>query len=95
MWPRTKHVNIKYHHFLTHVAAGVDLKAIRSIDQPADIFTKPLTESVFALHRQAIMGWGHVPKGKDQAMCLVTKSLQLPPYEMLLPWQRLHPFQQV
>jgi hypothetical protein len=79
MRPRTEHINIKYHHFRTHVAAGtVDLKAIRSIDQPADIFTKPLTESVFALHRQAIMGWGHVPKGKDQATFLMTTSLQLP-----------------
>jgi hypothetical protein len=42
MRPRTKHINIKYHHFRTHVAAGViDLQAIRSQDQPADIFTKP------------------------------------------------------
>jgi hypothetical protein len=71
--------NIKYHHFRTHVAAGtIDLQAIRSVDQPADIFTKPLTESVFALHRQAIMGWGHAPTGKDQARCLVTTCLPLP-----------------
>jgi hypothetical protein len=38
MRPRTKHINIKYHHFRSHVAAGtIDLQAIRSIDQPADI----------------------------------------------------------
>jgi hypothetical protein len=28
MRPRTKHINLKYHHFRTHVAAGIiDLKA--------------------------------------------------------------------
>jgi hypothetical protein len=58
MRPRTKHINLKYNHFRTHVAAGIiDLRAIRSQDQPADILTKPLTESIFVVHRQTIMGW--------------------------------------
>jgi hypothetical protein len=66
MRPRTKHINIKYHHFRTHVADGtIDIQAIRPKDHPADILTKPLTESVFVLHRHAIMGWGQVPTGED------------------------------
>jgi hypothetical protein len=75
MRPRTKHINIKYHHFRSHVADGtIDTQAIRSKDQPADIVTKPLTESVFALHRHAIKGWGQVPTGEEH----YAKSILLP-----------------
>jgi hypothetical protein len=66
MRPRTKDININFHHFRANAAAGtIDIQTIRSIDQPADMFTKLLKESVFALHRQAIIGWDHVPRGKD------------------------------
>jgi hypothetical protein len=76
MRPRTKHINIKYHHFHSHVANGtIDLQAIRSENQPADILTKPLTESVFVLHRHAIMGRGNVSKSN----ALAAKCLQQPP----------------
>jgi hypothetical protein len=64
MRPRTKHINIKYH-FRSHVTDGsIDIQALRSKDQPADILKKPLTASVFVLHRHAIMGWGQVPTGE-------------------------------
>jgi hypothetical protein len=57
MRPRTKHINLKYHHFRTHVAAGIiDLKAIRSQDQPANILTKPMTESIFVSSNHHGMG---------------------------------------
>ena len=42
MRPRTKHINIKYHHFRMHVASGaVDILPIKTAEQPADILTKP------------------------------------------------------
>ena len=56
--PRTKHINIKYHHFLEHVTSGLlHLHAVTSDQQIADIFTKPLAEDLFYNHRKAIMGW--------------------------------------
>jgi hypothetical protein len=58
MRPRTKHINIKYHHFLEHVSSGLlSLHAITSEQQIADIFTKPLADALFTNHRKNISGW--------------------------------------
>jgi len=58
MRPRTKHINIKYHHFLSQVTTGLlSLHPVSSEDQFADIFTKPLPDTPFLKHRKAIMGW--------------------------------------
>jgi hypothetical protein len=57
--PRTKHINIKYHHFRDHVDRGeISIHAIDTKEQPADMLTKPLNEVVLAKHRQFIQGWG-------------------------------------
>jgi hypothetical protein len=49
--PRTKHINIKYHHFLSQVTAGLmSLHPVPSEDQFADIFTKPLPDTPFLKH---------------------------------------------
>jgi hypothetical protein len=43
MCPRTKHMNLKYHHFREDVSDGsVSIHAIDNLDQLADISTKPL-----------------------------------------------------
>jgi len=56
--PRTKHINIKYHHFLSHMTTGLlSLHAVSSEEQFADIFTKPLPDVPFFKHCKAIMGW--------------------------------------
>jgi hypothetical protein len=56
--PRTKHLNVKYHHFRHHVDNGdVTIASISSEDQQADLLTKPLSESLFEKHRLQIMGW--------------------------------------
>ena len=56
--PRTKHINIRYHHFREHVARGeISIHAISTQDQIADIFTKPLAVDLFEKHRRSIMGW--------------------------------------
>ena len=58
MRPRTKHLNIKYHHFHEAVEAGdITIHPISTHDQLADIFTKPLGDSLFDRFRTAIMGW--------------------------------------
>ena len=56
--PRTKHINVKYHHFRDHVSDGsIKLYPISTTAQPADIFTKPLPRELFIRHRYRLMGW--------------------------------------
>jgi Reverse transcriptase (RNA-dependent DNA polymerase) len=58
MRPRTKHMNIKYHHFRSAVEEGkISIHAISTHDQVADIFTKPLAPTIFKKFRELIMGW--------------------------------------
>ena len=58
MRPRTKHINIKYHHFRSHVQKGtITVEHVDTENQVADIFTKPLPEALFTKHRKSIMGW--------------------------------------
>ena len=58
MRPRTKHINIKHHHFRQHVASKrVTIEAIDTTDQLADCFTKAVTRDLFLKFRKAIIGW--------------------------------------
>ncbi len=58
MRPRTKHMNLKYHHFREAVDNGlVSIFAIDTLDQQADLLTKPLAEASFVKLRELIMGW--------------------------------------
>ena len=58
MRPRTKHINIKYHHFRESVRKGdVLVQAVSTNNQVADIFTKPLPAESFVKFRQAILNW--------------------------------------
>jgi hypothetical protein len=58
MRPRTKHLNIKYHHFREEVRTGtISIYHTRTDDQIADIFTKPLPEVPFVKFREKMMGW--------------------------------------
>ena len=58
MRPRTKHINIAYHHFREFVTKGiVKLFAIKTTDQQADIFTKPLSQNLFLKLRKKITGF--------------------------------------
>jgi hypothetical protein len=58
MRPRTKHLNIKYHHFREAVANGeIEIKHIRSKLQIADLLTKALIFKLFDKLRSLIMGW--------------------------------------
>jgi hypothetical protein len=58
MRPRTKHFNIKYHHFREEVRKGkVSIYNTKTEDQIADIFTKPIPEASFVKFRERMMGW--------------------------------------
>jgi hypothetical protein len=58
MRPRTKHINIKYHHFRRHVAEGlIKIEPIDTLDQLADVFTKAVSRDLFFKFRKLIMGW--------------------------------------
>ena len=58
MRPRTKTINIKYHHFRQYVDRGeIEVKAIDSEDNPADMMTKPVALGILQRHRETILGW--------------------------------------
>jgi hypothetical protein len=58
MRPRTKHLNIKYHHFREEVKKRtISIYHTRTGDQIVDIFTKPLPEVPFVKLREKMMGW--------------------------------------
>jgi uncharacterized protein with von Willebrand factor type A (vWA) domain len=55
MRPRTKHINVKYHHFKSYVERMViSVKKETSKHQLADILTKPLAQELFIRLRDAI-----------------------------------------
>jgi hypothetical protein len=56
MRPRTKHINLKYHHFREHVRLGkIFIYPISTHDQLADIFTKPLPQNTFIKLRKKLL----------------------------------------
>jgi hypothetical protein len=58
MRPRTKHLNLKYHHFREAVEEGlVTIHAISTDYQVADMLTKPLGIELFQKFRKLMMGW--------------------------------------
>jgi hypothetical protein len=58
MRPRTKHLNIKYHHFRDSIQKGeITIHAIDTLDHIADILRKPLGIKLFSKLRKLMMGW--------------------------------------
>jgi hypothetical protein len=56
--PRTKHLNVKLHHFRDYVERGeITIHAISTNDQLADILTKPVNQVILERHRAVVMGW--------------------------------------
>ena len=56
--PRTKHINIRYHHFRHYVRTKqISIHAIGTEEQIADMLTKPLGEALLTTHRQKLQGW--------------------------------------
>jgi hypothetical protein len=56
--PRTKHLNVKLHHFRSYVEAEeVTISAIDTSEQVADYLTKPLNAQMLQYLRKKVMGW--------------------------------------
>ena len=56
--PRTKHLNVKLHHFRRYVNDGsIKIVTIGSEQQQADYLTKPVHINVLQRLRQLVMGW--------------------------------------
>jgi hypothetical protein len=56
--PRTKHLNVKLHHFRDYVMRKeISIHKIDTALQPADILTKPVNEETLQKHRMVAMGW--------------------------------------
>ena len=56
--PRTKHIALKYHHFRQFVAnKTAQIFPISTLEQVADIFTKPLPDTKFEYLRKKLCGW--------------------------------------
>ena len=55
--PRTKHINVCYHHFWEHVRKGlIKMFPVDTKDQIADALTKPLAQNDFQCHRRFMCG---------------------------------------
>ena len=56
--PRTKHINVKLHHFRDYVEQKkITIHEIRSEDQLADYLTKPVSIQILIKLRKIVMGW--------------------------------------
>jgi hypothetical protein len=56
--PRTKHLNVRLHHFRDYVERQViSIHAINTKDQPADFLTKALNKESLLRHRLMVLGW--------------------------------------
>ena len=56
--PRTKHLNVKLHHFRDYVSRGeISIHKIDTTDQLADYLTKPVTQEILDHLRPQVMGW--------------------------------------
>ena len=58
--PQTKDLNCRLHHFRSYIGNGpgqVSINKINTLDQPADMLTKPLNETSLVKFRKIVMGW--------------------------------------
>ena len=55
---RTKHIALKYHHFRQFFSnETLKINPIDTLEQTADIFTKPLDQTKFEYLRKKLCGW--------------------------------------
>jgi hypothetical protein len=56
--PRTKHVNVIYHHFRDYVCKGlIQIYPIKTSEQIGDLLTKPLSQNSFLYLRKKLLHW--------------------------------------
>jgi hypothetical protein len=73
MRPRTKHINVAYYHFRSHVAEGkITIHAIGTADQIGNLWTKPLGAKLLAKFTKLAFGWD-IKKANDLAREAIKK----------------------
>jgi hypothetical protein len=56
--PRTKHINVVYHHFRDFVRKGlIEICPIKTTEQIGDLLTKPLSQNSFLYLRKKLLHW--------------------------------------
>jgi hypothetical protein len=56
--PRTKHLNVKLHHFCDYITRGeISVHKIDTKEQLADFLTKPVNLDILEYLRPNVMGW--------------------------------------
>jgi hypothetical protein len=56
--PRTRHINVRLHHFRDYVERGdISIHPIDTDSQLADFLTKPVNQEILGRLRQQVMGW--------------------------------------
>ncbi|HUW48576.1 MAG TPA: Ty1/Copia family ribonuclease HI [Patescibacteria group bacterium] len=56
--PRTKHLNVKLHHFRDYVERKeISIHKIDTLEQLADYLTKPVSVDILQYLRPKVMGW--------------------------------------
>jgi hypothetical protein len=57
MRPRTKHINLVFHHFRDYVRCGlIVIYPVGTLDHMANIFTKPLSSALFEKYKKKMTG---------------------------------------
>jgi hypothetical protein len=57
MRPRTKHINLVFHYFCDYVRRGlIAIYPVGTLEQLADIFTRPLSSALLEKHKKKITG---------------------------------------
>jgi hypothetical protein len=75
MRARTKHLNIRMHHFREHVRNGeISIHKIPTRYQLGDIATKPQPEELFVFQRESLMQW--------EAEFMTKEELSLPAHQL-------------
>ena len=56
--PRTRHINVKYHHFRHYVQRKlISIYKVDTVDQRADFLTKQCSLELFRKFRKLVLGW--------------------------------------
>ena len=77
MRPRTKHLNIRLHHFRERVRKGeISIKKVASEFQLGDLMTKPQPEALFVAQRESIMQWEAEFLDKEQLLLVIPNHLR-------------------
>jgi hypothetical protein len=73
MRPRTKHINVAFHHFCSHVTEGkITVQAVGTANQIGKLWTKRLGAELFAKFTKLAFGWD-IKKANDLAREAILK----------------------